>query len=77
MPTSETIRCWRRADPEFARRFAFAQEFGWQLLAEELVERAGEAIQQGNVARARMIFDTGRRYLARQAPGFFGGGERR
>jgi hypothetical protein len=74
MPSSETIRCWRRTDPEFSRQFAFAQEFGWHCLAEDLVACVDEACRQGNVARARLIFDTGRWYLARQAPGFFGGG---
>ena len=74
MPSSETIRCWRRADPEFARQFEMAQEFGWQLLAEDLFQRVEEACRQGGVARARLIFNTGRWYLARQAPRFFGGG---
>jgi hypothetical protein len=74
MPSSETIRCWRRADPEFARQFAMAQRFGWELLAEDLFERVEEALRTGSVARARLIFNTGRWYLARQAPGFFGGG---
>ena len=74
MPSSETIRCWRRADPEFARQFDMAQEFGWQLLAEDLVQRVEEACRQGNVARARLIFSIGRWRLARQAPRFFGGG---
>jgi hypothetical protein len=73
MPSSETIRCWRRADPGFARQFERAQEFGWQLLAEDLLQKVEEACRQGNVARARLIFNTGRWYLARQAPRFFGG----
>jgi len=72
-PSSETIRCWRRADPEFARQFAAAQRFGWECLAEDLFERVEKACHQGNVARARLIFNVGRRILARQAPGFFGG----
>lgn len=74
MPSSETIRCWRRADPEFARHFAMAQQFGWDWLAEDLFARVMEALDKGNVAGARLIFNTGRWYLARQAPGFFGGG---
>jgi hypothetical protein len=74
MPSSETIRCWRRADPEFARHFRMAQEFGWQLLAEDLFTKVEEALRTGSVARARLIFNTGRWYLARQAPSFFGGG---
>jgi hypothetical protein len=73
MPSSETIRCWRRADPEFARRFAMAQEFGWQSLAEDLFARVEQALRTGSPARARLIFNIGRRILARQAPGFFGG----
>src|SRR4051794_13716730 len=36
MPSSETIRCWRRADAEFSRQFDLAQEFGWHCLAEDL-----------------------------------------
>jgi hypothetical protein len=74
MPSSETIRCWRRDDPEFARQFASAQEAGWHGLAEGLFMRVEKACQQGNVARAKLIFDSGRWYLARQAPGYFGGG---
>ena len=74
MPSSETIRCWRRADPDFARQFAMAQQFGWQLLAEDLLVRVEEALRTGSVARARLIFNIGRWVLARQAPGFFGGG---
>jgi len=74
MPSSETIRCWRRADPEFARQFAMAQRFGWEMLAEDLFERVEKACHEGSVARARLIFNVGRRILARQAPGFFGGG---
>jgi hypothetical protein len=74
MPSSETLRCWRQADPEFARHFELAQKFGWHLLTEDLVEKVNAACDQGNVARARLIFNAGRWYLARQAPGFFGGG---
>jgi hypothetical protein len=74
MPSSETIRCWRRADPEFARHFAMAQQFGWEWLAEDLFVRVEETLRKGNVTGARLIFNTGRWYLARQAPGFFGGG---
>lgn len=74
MPSSETIRCWRRAEPEFARQFAFAQQAGWELLAEHLVARVEDALRTGSVARARRIFNIGRWILARQAPGFFGGG---
>jgi hypothetical protein len=74
MPSSETVRCWRRDDPKFARQFDSAQELGWHRLAEELFLRVETACHQGSVARARLIFDTGRWYLARQAPGFFGGG---
>jgi len=74
MPSSETIRCWRRDDPEFARQFAFAQQAGWEWLAEGLVARVEEALRTGSVVRARLIFNTGRRVLARQAPGFFGDG---
>ena len=29
MPCPETIRCWRRDDPRFAREFDFAQQCGW------------------------------------------------
>jgi hypothetical protein len=74
MPSAETIRCWRRPDPEFARQFDLAQQFGWQLLAEDLFEKVEAACRQGNVARARLIFNIGRWSLARQAPRFFGGG---
>ncbi len=74
MPSAETIRCWRRADTEFARQFDGAQEFGWQLLADDLFEKVMVACRTGNVARARLIFNIGRRHLARQAPCFFGGG---
>jgi transposase-like protein len=74
MPSSETIRCWRRSDAEFARQLDLAQEFGWQLLAEDLFAKVEEAINTGSVARARLIFATCRWRLARQAPGFFGGG---
>jgi hypothetical protein len=74
MPSSETIRCWRRADPMFARHFDMAQQFGWELLAEDLFMRVEDACHQGNVAGAKLIFDTGRWVLARQAPGVFGGG---
>jgi hypothetical protein len=74
MPSSETIRCWRRADPEFARQFAFAQQAGWEWLAEDLVAQVEEVLRTGSAARARLIFNTGRRILARQAPRFFGGG---
>jgi hypothetical protein len=74
MPSSETIRCWRRADPEFAWQFAFAQQAGWEWLAEDLVARVEDALRTGSVARARLIFNIGRWILARQAPCFFGGG---
>ena len=74
MPSSETIRCWRRADPEFARQFAFARQAGRECLAEDLVARVEEALRTGSVARARLIFNTGRWYLARHAPSYFGGG---
>ena len=55
MPSSETIRCWRHADPEFARQFAFAQQCGWDWLADDLVARVDEACRQGNVARASLF----------------------
>lgn len=74
MPSSETLRCWRRADPEFARQFNLAQHFGWEWLTDDLFERVEAACRQGSAARARLIFDTGRWYLARQAPAYFGGG---
>ena len=73
MPCPETIRCWRRDDPGFAREFDFAQQCGWDYLAFDLVRRVNDATCQGDAAAARAILSYGRWYLARQAPSYFGG----
>ncbi len=77
MPTPETIRYWRRTDAIFSRQFDAAQKLGWQYLADDLFSRVREALDQGDTTGAKLLFDTGRRYLARQAPKYFGGDGRR
>jgi hypothetical protein len=72
MPSSETVRCWRRADPEFARQFDIARQCG---VTDDLFVRVEEACAQGDVALAKLIFDNGRWLLARQVPRFFDGGK--
>jgi len=78
MPDPETIRRWRRADPEFDGLFRFAQEEGWCELAHQVVADLESALAAGvPVERVRLMFDVRRWLLARQAPEFFGTGKRR
>lgn len=75
MPDPETVRRWRRADPEFDGLFRFAQEEGWHELAHQAVEDVEAALAASvSAERARLMFDARRWLLARQAPEFFGTG---
>jgi len=73
MPGRATLYRWRQEDTAFDKACRSAQEFGYQMLVEEVAIESERILQRAGPEMARMIFNLRRQQLARRAPRFFGG----
>ena len=72
MPSAPTISRWRRADRKFDESCHSAQQFGYDIMAEEVFEEVQLNIDRLGCRAARWIFNLRCQKLARQAPRYFG-----
>ncbi len=72
MPSAPTISRWRRADRKFDEACRFAQQWGYDALAENVFEEVQLNIDRLGCRAARLIFNLRCQKLARQVPRYFG-----
>lgn len=85
MPNRDTIRVWRKENPEFSGHYAIARELGFDEMAEEAIEIADEnqydmtgdeegkpVVNWEHIRRSQIRIDTRKWYLSKCLPKIYG-----